>query len=113
MIITRYKKVHDGKNGVPENQKKKKNKSPNNRMMLFGESVVWMMLKDNNRRIQLEPLHQYGVFAGIVPRTGECIVPTPEGAIARTLRRLSEDKRWDAELVRPNEGNTLGLQVDS
>ena len=102
MAKTAYQKIK---------KKKKKNKSPNNRMMLFGESVVWMMLKDNNRRIQLEPLHQYGVFAGIVPRTGECIVPTPEGAIARTLRRLSEDKRWDAELVSRTKGTPWGFKL--
>ena len=60
-------------------------------MMPFGENVVSMMPKDNNRKNELELLHQYGVFAGIVPRTGEFIVPT--------IHRLSEDKRWDAEFV--------------
>ena len=71
-----------------------------------------MMPKDNNRRIQLEPLHQYGVFAGIVPRTGECIVPTPEGAIpARTTRRLSEDKRWDAEFVSRAKGTPWDFKL--
>ena len=69
-----------------------KNKRPNKRMMPFGEKVAWMMHKDNNRRNKMEPLRQYGVFAGIVQRTGVFTAPTPEGTISvRTIYRLSED----------------------
>ena len=64
-------------------------------MMPFGEKVVWMMPKDNHRRNKLEPMHQFGVFVGIVPRTGEFVVLTPEGAVpVRTVHRLSEDIKW-------------------
>ena len=96
VIITRYKKVHDGKTAY----QKIKNKSPSNKMMPFGEKVVWMMPKDNHRRNKLGPMHQFGVFVGIVPRTGEFVVLTPEGAVlVRTVHRLSDDRRWDAEFV--------------
>ena len=88
VIITRYKKVHDGKTAYQ------------NKMMPFGEKVVWMMPKDNHRRNELEPMHQFGVFVGIVPRTGEFVVLTPDGAVpVRAVHRLSEDRRWDAEFI--------------
>ena len=41
-----------------------------------------MMPKDNHRRNKLDSIHQFGVFVGIVPRTGEFVVLTPEGAVA-------------------------------
>ena len=54
VIITRCKIVHDGK------------------------TVVWIMPKDNHKRNKLESTRQLGVFAGIVPRTGEFVVLTLE-----------------------------------
>ena len=67
VIITRYKTVHDGKTA----KQRIKNKIQANKMLpFFGEKVVWMMPKDNHRRNQLDSIHQFGVFVGIVPRTG-------------------------------------------
>ena len=64
-----------------------------------------MMPKDNHRRNKLEPMHQFGVFVGIVPRTGEFVVLTPEGAVpVRTVHRLSEDRRCDAEFISQVKG---------
>ena len=58
------------------------------------------MPKDNNHRNKLEPLRQYGVFAWIVPRTGQFIFLTPQGARpVRTFHRLSVGRRWDAGFV--------------
>ena len=51
-------------------------------------------------------------FAGIVPRIGELVVPTPEGAIpVRTIRRLFQDKRWDAEFVSRTKGTPWGFKL--
>ena len=58
VIISRYKKVHDWKTAY----QKIKNKSPSNKMMPFGEKVVWMMPKDNHRRNKVEPMDQFVVF---------------------------------------------------
>ena len=86
VVIPRYKKVHDGKTAYQQI----KDKSPSNKMMP----------KDNHRRNKLEPMHQFGVFVGIVPRTGEIVVLTRQGAVlVRTVHRLSEDRRWDAEFI--------------
>ena len=62
-------------------------------MLPFGEMVVWMMSKDSRRRNKLESTHPFGVFAGIVSRTGEFVV---SGA-ARIDHKLSEDQKWDTE----------------
>ena len=78
VIITRYTAVHDGKRAYQRN----KNKRPSNKMQPFGEKVVWMMREDNHRRNKLDLIHQFGVFVGIVPRTGEFVVLTLEGAVA-------------------------------
>ena len=77
-----------------------KNKRPSNKMLPFGEKVVWMMPKDNFRRNKLDSIHQFGVFVGIVPRTGEFVVLTLEGTVAvRTVHSCSEDRKWDTELM--------------
>ena len=69
VIITRYKRIHDGKSD--------------------SEKVVRMIPKDHHRRNKLDPIHQFGVFTGIVPRTGEFVVLTLEGAVAaRTVHRF-------------------------
>ena len=42
--------------------------------------IAWMVHRDKNLWNKLEPLHQYGVFARILPRTRKFVVLTPEGA---------------------------------
>ena len=55
-----------------------------------------MMPKDNHRRNKLDSIHPFGVFVGIVPRTGELVALTPEGAVAvRTVHR----RKWDTEFM--------------
>ena len=78
LIITRYKTVHDGKTAY----QRIKNKRPSNKMLPFGEKVVWMMSKDNHKWNKLDSIHQFGMFVGIVSRTGEIVVLTLEGAVA-------------------------------
>ena len=78
LIHTRYKISHDGKTAY----QKIKGKRPSSKVLPFGEKVIWMMPKDNSRRKNiLESAHHFGIFVGVVPRTGEFLVLTPEGAI--------------------------------
>ena len=76
VILTRYKNVQDGKTAY----QRIKNKRPSNKMLPFGEKVVWMMPMDYHRRNKLDSIRQFGVLAGTVPSTGEFLVLTPEGA---------------------------------
>ena len=55
VIITRYKTVHDGKTAYH----RIKNKRPSNKMLPFGEKVVWMMPNDNHRCKKLYSIHQF------------------------------------------------------
>ena len=108
VIITRYKKVHDGKTEY----QKIKHKSPRNKMMSCGEKVLWMMPKDSNRRNKFEPLHHCGVFVGIVPRTGEFVVLTSEGAVlVRIVHRLSEDRSLGCRPRWPSDRYSTGFQI--
>ena len=50
----------------------------------------WWTATEGNK---LESTHQFGVIAGIVPKGGQLVVLTPEGAVAvRTVRMLSQDQ---------------------
>ena len=50
--------------------------------------------KDSHRRNKLESAHPCGMLAGIVPRSGDLVDMTREGAVAaRTIHRLSEDQK--------------------
>ena len=108
--ITRYKTVHDGKTACGEDQDKR----PSNKMLAFGDTVVWTMPKDNHRRNKMDSIHQFGVFVGIVPRTGELVVLILEGAVVvRTVHRLSEDRKWDTEFVSKVKGALWDFKVNA
>ena len=93
VIITRYKTVHDGKTAY----QRIKNKKPSNKMLLFGENVVWMLPMVNHRWNKLDSIHQFGVFVGIVPIMGEFVFLTPEGApCARSTGSLTTESGTEA-----------------
>ena len=71
------------------------------------------MPKDNHRRNKLEPMHQFGVFVGTVPRTGEFVVLTPEGAVpVRTVHRLSEKtEKVGCRIHVPGGRYSVGFQL--
>ena len=67
-----------------------------------------------HRRNKLASIHQFGVFVGIVPRTGDFVVLTPEGAMAvRTIHRLSEDRKWDTVFVSKVKGTPRDLKANA
>ena len=65
-IISRYNMVHDGRTPYQST----KNKKPSNNMLPFEKMVVRVMPNDIHRRNKLEPAPQFGLLAGLVPRTG-------------------------------------------
>ena len=49
-----------------------------------------------DRKNALEARFKFGIWAGIVPRTGEYTILTPEGQTkARSIKPLPNDKKWD------------------
>ena len=66
----------------------------------LGEAVMYLPLK-GARGGKFEDKFQDGVMLGVIQRTGEIVIGTPLGAVrARTIKRLPEDKRWRADLVK-------------
>ena len=67
--------------------------------------------KDSHRRNKLESPHPCGVLAGIVPRSGDFVVMTREGAVAaRAIRRLSEDQKKGHSFHEQSKRSTVEFQ---
>ena len=96
VIITRCKTVHDGKTAY----QRVKNKRPSNKMLPFGEKVVWMMLKDNHRRNKWIRFISWSVRRH---RAKNMRIRGSDSA-ARTVHRLSEDQTWDTEVMSRVQG---------
>ena len=95
--------VHDGKTA---HQRIK-----NLKMLPFGEKVVWMLPKDNQRRNMLESTHQFGVFAGIVPSTVEFVILTLEGAVAVRTVHTGCLKEVGYRIHEQSQRGTVGLEL--
>ena len=73
-----------------------------------------MMPKDSQRSNKLKSIHQFVVFAGIVPRTGEFVVLTLQGALAtRSNHRFSEDNWWDTEFTSAIKGAPWDFEANA
>ena len=94
-IITRCRMGPDGL--TP--QQRLRGKKPSTKMIPFGEKALYMPLRDSKDRAnKLEARFEFGIWAGISDRTGEYFILTPHGQVsARTIRRLPEEQKWNAE----------------
>ena len=95
--------VHDGKSA----DQRITNKRPNNKVAVWRECRL-DDAEEQSQKKQAGINSQFGVFAGIVPRTGYFVVLALEGAVARTVHRLSEDQKWDTEFI----GRVAGAMWD-
>ena len=76
LIITRYRM---GADGLTPYQRLKGRKALGKAIPL-AEKVLYMPMKSKkDRKNALEPRFKYGIWAGIIQRTGEYIILTPEG----------------------------------
>eukprot|EP00973_Karenia_brevis_P088248 12236724-Karenia_brevis.AAC.1 len=75
-------------------------------MMPIGEKVLYMPLKDSrDRKNNLEPKFEYGIWAGIEPGSSEAIILTQEGVrLSRSVRRLPFEERYDKQLLKEVKG---------
>lgn len=68
----------------------------------FGERVMYMARGPNRDR-----RWSFGVWQGLVMRTREAYLGTPEGVVrAWTVKRLAEQERWKVEDVKAARGTT-------
>ena len=67
---------------------------------------MYMLVKGSGGRAAKMDQHWHkGIFVGILKRSGEAVVLTPEGARkARSIRRVVEEQRYDQELLRQAKG---------
>jgi hypothetical protein len=84
-IINRYSKGADGRTPY----QRVRGKESNRPICQFGERLLWRPLKTAaNRRDKDEPNYQDGYWLGIIHRTDEVIIGTPEGVVkCRDIRR--------------------------
>ena len=81
-------------------------------MLSAAKKIVLSMPNDNHRGSKVESAHQFGVFEGVLPRTGEFLVLTLEGGVATpSFHRLSADQKWDTEFMSRVKGAARGLKA--
>ena len=88
---------------------------PYRRVMLpFGECCQFMAVKGSGaRQTKLDVRWQRGVFVGILPRSDEAIVATPDGIRkARSIRREPESTRYDLQFLNQTRGLLWELNPD-
>ncbi len=91
VLLTRHKVRPDGRTGY-EAVRGKRASLP---MCGFGEKVLFLPAKSvANRRFE------YGIYLGVLQSSNELLVATDAGVVkVRTIKRLPDDRRWDAEAV--------------
>jgi len=72
----------------------------------FGEKVLFKRLKvSGSHKNSLAPRFEYGIYLGSRSKSGEHFVGVEEGVMrCRDLSRLSEDRRWDIEMIEKIKG---------
>ena len=97
-LLSKYKMYSDGKTAY-ERVTGRKSCPP---MCAFGEKILFLPLKGARLR-----KWQYGVFLGIMDRSGEFVIANTEGHVikARTVKRLVASSRWDKELLNNIKGS--------
>jgi len=76
------------------------------RLLPFGETCLFMVVKGSGaRQYKLDTRWQKGVYVGIVKRSDELIVLTPQGVRkARSIRRLPGEERHDKAFLESCKG---------
>ena len=83
-------------------------------MVAFGERVLFVKPKNyiGPNLNQAETRAAYGIFLGFRPISNEIYLGTPEGIKkARTIHRLSDDKRWSLEAFEAFRGLPWNLRA--
>ena len=100
-IITRYRIGSDGRTAY----QRLKGKRPSNMIVPLGEKVLYLPLKTTGKMNKLAPKFKYGVYGGVNPRSSEALVSNEHGTFrARTIRRLADGSKWDADMIKHMKG---------
>ena len=92
-LANRVPRGEDGKTVYERTRGKK----TNIRTVEFGEKLLYMKgrAEKMGKLAKIEPRFGFGIFVGVHSKSGMAMVSTLDGIkYSRTLRRLTEDKRW-------------------
>ena len=97
MLLSRHRVRPDGRT-ASEVRRGKKASQP---ICELGEKILYLPLKTAPDR-----KFQYGIYVGTQAKSSEVAVATPEGVVkTRTIKRLPQESRWDAEAVIASKGH--------
>ena len=101
-LVTKYQTGKDGKTS----HERIRGRACNKPLAIFGEKVLYLPLKSvETKATKDEPKMKYGICLGIIDRTEEVLIGTERGVVkCRTVKRLPENQKWDAELVSKMQG---------
>ena len=67
----------------------------------FGENIQWKKQSEGTNSTKAESEWYDGVFLGVRPISGECIVGSSNGVVyCRTVRRVQNDDMWSMHSIR-------------
>ena len=100
-VITKYRVGKDSRTTY----QRLKGKKPSNMIVRLGEKVLYLPLKSARKQNKLAPKFKYGLYVGVNAWTSEALISNESGTFrARTIRRLPEDSRWDANMMKVMKG---------
>ena len=106
-VITRYRVGKDGRTAYC----RFKGNNPSSKVVPLGERVLYMPLKSTGKKNKLALKFKYGVCVGVHPLTSEALVANENGTFrARTVKRLTEDKKMGCCEPQVSEGSAMGLR---
>ena len=95
--LNRFRVMKNGKTPYEMVGARKSNDLP---IACFGEQVLYIPLKAERKKEDKMVRCKYGIWLGLLPRSSEVVIGTSEGIVkARTIRRLTEDMRWNANAL--------------
>ena len=95
--LNRFRVMKNGKTPYEMVGARKANDPP---IACFGEQVLYIPLKAERKKEDKMARCKYGICMGLLPRSSEVVIGTSDGiAKARTIRRLTEDMRWNASAL--------------
>ena len=95
-ILTCFKVQRDGRTAF----QRLRGRKATSYMAQFGEKVLFQKVTHSSRANKMDSRWDYGLYLGFSTRSMESNIWTPDGMEkARNIRRLTEDKRWDADMI--------------
>ena len=102
-----YNNTHIGPDGKTP-YKRIKGRESTKQLIPFGEKVLYKREKPTSKKNKLEEKFKEGIWAGVLGTSKEHIILTESGPkIARTIRRMEDDEKYDLDLLNKVVGKPI------